>query len=163
MRERSWSLPVGRLVTRIFSDRCVMRKPITPFVHGIIDYMTAATFASLPRSMGWSRKVTTLFDAAGCLSLVYSLVTKYPLGVVKLMPMKTHLKIDALQGGTLLASSLLMDDEDDDARAAMAGLGVFCLGASMLTQTHDETRLRRSGHRRTADKSREGTMAAMEI
>lgn len=111
-----------------------MQKPIPTKVHGVLDYMTAAFLHTLPRAMGWSRQVTALLDGAGAAATAYSLMTKYEMGVVKVLPMKTHLTLDALSGAGLIGAALLMDDEDPEVRATIAGIGVFEIGAALLTR-----------------------------
>ena len=112
-----------------------MQKPISTRAHGVLDYMTAAFLHTLPRVMGWSRDVTRLLDAAGTGATGYSLVTNYEMGVVKALPMKAHLALDALSGGALIGAALVMDDEDPEVRATLAGIGVWEIAAALLTRT----------------------------
>ena len=112
-----------------------MTKPISTRVHGILDWMTAGFMHTLPRVMGWSKDVTQLLDAASVAAVGNSAVTKYEYGMVRVMPMKAHLAIDALCGGALIGAALLMDDEDPEVRATVAGIGLFELAAALLTKT----------------------------
>jgi hypothetical protein len=112
-----------------------MQKPISTKAHGVLDYMTAAFLHTLPRVMGWSDNVTRVLDAAGAGATGYSLMTDYELGLVKAMPMKAHLTLDALSGGALLGAALVMDDEDPEVRATLAGIGVWEITAALLTRT----------------------------
>lgn len=112
-----------------------MRKPISTKVHGLLDYATAAFLHTLPRVMGWSRQATAVLDAAGASATAYSLFTDYERGLVKALPMKAHLTLDALSGGVLVASAIAMDDEDDDVRATIAALGAFEIAAALLSRT----------------------------
>jgi hypothetical protein len=112
-----------------------MRKPIPTKVHGVLDYMTAAFLHTLPRVMGWSDNVTRVLDVAGAGATGYSLMTDYELGLVRALPMKAHLTLDALSGGALIAAALVMVDEDDEVRATLAGIGAWEIAASLLTRT----------------------------
>jgi len=112
-----------------------MQKPIPTKVHGVLDYMTAAFLHTLPRVMGWSDNVTRVLDVAGGGATGYSLFTDYELGLVKALPMKAHLTLDALSGGALVGTALVMDDEDPEVRATLAGIGVWEIAASLLTRT----------------------------
>lgn len=112
-----------------------MRKPLSTRVHGVLDYMTAAFLHTLPRVMGWDRKVTRLLDCAGASATAYSLVTRYELGVVKVLPMKAHLALDALSGAALIGAAAMLDDEDDEVRGVLAGIGLFEISAALLTRT----------------------------
>src|SRR5918993_1343083 len=120
-------------------------RPISSFVHGIIDYAAAVMLPVLPRQMGWSRKVTDLIDTSALVTTASSLMTKYELGVVRVMPFDWHLKLDAMQGGLFLGAALLMDDEDDDVRECLAAYGAFCVVASLLTKPHSAVESRRNG------------------
>jgi hypothetical protein len=97
-----------------------MRKPIPTSVHGVLDYMTAGLLFALPRVMGWSKCSTRVLDAAAVGAVGYSLLTRYELGVMKVLPMKAHLALDALSGGALIGAAAIMDDEDPEVRATIA-------------------------------------------
>ncbi len=104
-------------------------------VHGVLDYLTSATLPALPRMLGWSQGVTTLLTVAGGSALVYSLLTRYELGLVKVLPMKAHLALDFMSGATLCAGPLLFPDEETSVKGALIGLGLFEIGASLMTET----------------------------
>src|SRR4051812_48692977 len=93
-----------------------MQKPISPRVHGVLDYMTAGFLFALPRVMGWSKTVTRLLDASAATATAYSLMTRYELGLVKVLPMKAHLAMDAVSGAALLGAAAVLDEEDDEVR-----------------------------------------------
>jgi hypothetical protein len=112
-----------------------MKRPISTKAHGFIDYMTAGLLVTLPRAMGWSRQVTHLLDAAACTTVTYSLLTRYELGLVKALPMKAHLAIDAVQGGAMIGAAAFLEDEDPEVRATLAALGTFELGVTLLSRT----------------------------
>ena len=121
-----------------------MRKPISTKVHGVLDYMTASFLHTLPRVMGWSRPVTTLLDAAGASATAYSLMTDYELGAIKALPMKAHLTLDALSGGTLIGAALIMDDEDDEVRATLAAIGAWEIAAALMTRSRRDLPMRQA-------------------
>ena len=112
-----------------------MQKPISPRVHGILDYMTAGLMVTLPRVMGWSKSATALMDASAAAATVYSLMTRYELGVVKVLPLKAHLAMDAVSGASLIGAAAMMEDEDLEVRCTMASIGAWEIGASLLTRT----------------------------
>ena len=104
-------------------------------VHGFLDYLSVALLPAIPRAFGWGEPVKHLCDGAAIATACSSVMTDYELGLAPVMPMQGHLAMDALTGGVFLASAALMDDEDPAARATMTGLGLFCLGAALMTQT----------------------------
>src|SRR4051812_45098498 len=112
---------------------------ISTRTHGVLDYLTAGALIALPRAMGWSRRVTGLLTGAAALHVGYSLVTNYELGLVRLLPMRAHLAMDAVAGAALAAAPLMMDDEPDEVRAALLGIGLFELATTFSTDPDSST------------------------
>ena len=110
-------------------------------VPGVVAHVVGATLALLPRALGWSGAPARLLEGAGAGAIGYSLMTNYELGVVKLLPMKAHLALDALSGGMLIGAAAMLDDEDDDVRAALVGIGLFEIAAALTTRTTSTTEL----------------------
>ena len=81
-------------------------RPIDSTLHGLTDYSVGTTLmTAFPRLAGISgtpaaRQIRT----AGAIHAGYSTVTKYPLGIVKLIPFKAHLVLDAI-GALALAAT----------------------------------------------------------
>ena len=67
-----------------------MRKPISPTMHGVIDYTTSTTLAALALALGFPKPATQLFEglAAGYTGL--SSITDYPLSAKRMVPFKAH-------------------------------------------------------------------------
>ncbi|MBW8770134.1 MAG: hypothetical protein JF589_10290 [Gemmatimonadetes bacterium] len=65
-------------------------KPISPRIHGVLDYTTSAAVAVAPRAMNFPRPARLLFEslAAGYTGL--STTTDYPLSLKRLVPFKAH-------------------------------------------------------------------------
>jgi hypothetical protein len=110
---------------------------ISTKVHGVLDYTTGATLLALPRILGLSDTVRTLLTAAALGTAVYSVVTRYELGLIKLLPMKAHLVMDAMSGLAFCGAPLLLPDEDDETKALLVGIGVFELAVTALTTKDD--------------------------
>jgi hypothetical protein len=70
--------------------RARMRQPITPRVHGMLDYATSAAVATAPVVFGFPKSARALFTslAAGYTGL--SSVTNYPLSARRVVPFKAH-------------------------------------------------------------------------
>ncbi len=115
-----------------------MFRPISTMVHGILDYVTAPTLIALPRILGWDQKVTLLFNGTGVGVLAYSVLTRYELGLVKVLPMKVHLAIDMASGGMLALSPFILlkkRERNVATTATLVGLGLYEIAAGLLTQT----------------------------
>lgn len=105
-------------------------------VHGVLDYLSVAALLGLPRILGWDERVTNLLTGTALATLVYSLLTRYEVGVAGVVPMKAHLALDGLGGAGLCASALVLrDQEEAGVVGALYGLGIFELSAAMMTQT----------------------------
>src|SRR5918911_881889 len=81
-------------------------RPVDATLHGVVDYSAGAfLLTAFPRPAGiegtrCARQVRT----AAAIHGGYSTLTNYPLGVVKLIPFKVHLALDAL-GALALAAT----------------------------------------------------------
>ena len=103
--------------------------------HGVIDYLFTASVFALPRARGWSGAPRALLTGSALLTGMSSALTRYELGLVKILPMKGHLALDLVQAASFLAAPRLLRDEDSEVRATLAGLGVFSVAAALLTDT----------------------------
>jgi hypothetical protein len=73
-------------------------RPIDSTLHGVTDYTVGALLTTvLPKLAGVEGTETaTQMRIAGAVHAGYSTLTDYPLGIVKVIPYKVHLAIDAL-------------------------------------------------------------------
>lgn len=112
-----------------------MEKLFSTKVHGILDYVTAGTLVALPRIFGWSDKVRMFMDGSALGLTAYSALTRYEVGLVKTLPMKGHLILDALSGLSFCAAPLLFPDEDDLVVGTLVAFGLWEIAASLSTET----------------------------
>jgi hypothetical protein len=73
-------------------------RPIDSTLHGVTDYTAGATLMTvLPRLAGLSgTRAGRQIRKAGAIHAGYATLTDYPLGIVKVLPYRAHLAIDAL-------------------------------------------------------------------
>jgi hypothetical protein len=109
-------------------------KRMSTRTHGVLDLLTAGTLVALPRMLGWGERVTNTLTGVALGSLGYSLLTNYEFGLIRILPMRAHLAIDALSGAALCASPAMFPEEDRSTHAALVALGLFEIGAGMMTQ-----------------------------
>ncbi len=107
--------------------------------HGVLDYASVILLLALPRVLGWSQPVTRLLTGSALATLVYSLLTRYELGAVKWLPIPAHLALDRASGLALGASAGMMTGEPGAVRAALLGLGLFEVTASLTTEAFPQT------------------------
>jgi hypothetical protein len=81
-------------------------RPIDSTLHGVTDYSVGTTLMTvLPKWAGVEgTESARQIRAAGAIHAGYSTITNYPLGVVKLLPFKAHLALDAI-GALALAAT----------------------------------------------------------
>ena len=75
-----------------------MPRPIDSTLHGVTDYTVGSLLMTvLPKLAGVEgTESATQMRITGAAHAAYSTLTDYPLGIVKLIPYKAHLAIDAL-------------------------------------------------------------------
>jgi hypothetical protein len=101
--------------------------------HGVLDYTSVVALLALPRTMGWSKNVTNVLTASALGTLVYSLLTRYELGALKVLPVKTHLGLDALSGLLLAIAPFVFLREKQNVNKTLLGIGLFEISAALLT------------------------------
>ena len=81
-------------------------RPVDATLHGVLDYQAGALLTTVfPRLAGIEgTPAAAQIRTAGAVHAGYSVLTDYPLGVVKAIPYKAHLAIDAI-GAVALAAT----------------------------------------------------------
>ena len=112
-------------------------RPIDANLHGATDYTVGTTLMTVfPRLAGISAtESATQIRVAGAVHAGYSTITDYPLGIVKALPYKVHLALDAL-GAIALAATPFITGQYKKGRSQWlphVGLCLFELGSLLLT------------------------------
>ena len=113
----------------------IVMKPISTKVHGVLDYLSGALLIASPWLFDFADIETARWVAVGMgiVLLLQSIFTDYELGLVRRIPMSTHLVIDML-GGFFLAVSPWLLGFSDQVYLPHLVLGLLEIGAGMLTQ-----------------------------
>lgn len=106
--------------------------------HGTLDYLTVGFLLMLPRALRWNKSITSTFTGAALGTLVYSMLTRYELGIFRLLPFRTHLVLDALNGAFFCMAPLLFRKHHPTVQATMVGIGLFEIVASVSTEDDTE-------------------------
>ena len=126
-----------------------MRKPISPRVHGMIDYATVATAAAVPALMHFPPKAAR---AAWALAGSYgglSSMTDYPLSVKHVVPFKAHGAAEAVIGLALPALPWVLGfSRHRAARNFFLGLTALTFVVAALTDWEGRRRGPRTRRRR---------------
>ncbi len=105
-------------------------------LHGVVDYLVAVLLLAAPYLLGFADGTAAQWVpmALGAATIAYSLLTRYELGLLPVIPMPAHLALDALNGIILAASPWVFGFHD---RIYLPHLvvGLFEILASLLTRT----------------------------
>ena len=109
-------------------------------IHGILDYLMGALLLVAPWLFGFADEggaARWVPVALGAGVIVYSLLTRYELGIAPLLSMPAHLGLDAA-GGLLLAASPWLFGFADRVWVPHLVFGLLEIGAALLTRTTPE-------------------------
>ena len=112
-------------------------RPVDSTLHGILDY-TAGTIllTAFPKLAGIEgTRSARQIRRVGAVQAAYSAVTDYPLGIVKVLPFKAHLAIDAV-GAIALAALPFVTGQYKNGRkewVPQMALSLFELGSLAMT------------------------------
>jgi predicted membrane-bound mannosyltransferase len=116
-----------------------MRKPISPNLHGLLDYATMAAVFLAPKLLPMPRRArrTARRLAAGYTAM--SALTEYPLSLKPTVPWRTHGQVDKLLGAMLPAVPFLLGfGRDRAARNLFLGLAAVTVAVTLLTDWERE-------------------------
>jgi hypothetical protein len=107
-------------------------KPINPLLHGILDYGLIAAFLLLPGALGFSQEAASMARIVGVVYLGAALLTKYPLGVLKLIPFPVHGILESIMAASWILLPWVLGFQDDSAGRTffmVAGIGLLLVAA----------------------------------
>jgi hypothetical protein len=109
---------------------------IPSFIHGILDYLVGIILIAAPWLLDFNRGgiETWLPVALGMSAIVYSLMTDYELGAIRVIPLSVHLTLD-LMSGILLAASPWLFGFADQVYMPHLIFGLLEIGAAAMTRT----------------------------
>ncbi|HEX8855895.1 MAG TPA: hypothetical protein VF752_09860 [Thermoleophilaceae bacterium] len=117
-------------------------RPIDSTLHGATDYTAGATLMTIfPRLAGIEgTRTARQIRRAGAIHAGYSTLTSYPLGIVKVLPFKAHLAIDAIGAIALAATPFLTGQflKGKKEWVPHVGLCMFELSSLLLTDPTDK-------------------------
>jgi hypothetical protein len=103
-------------------------RPIDSTLHGVVDYTAGATLTTVfPRLAGIERtRSAGQIRTAAAIHAGYSTLTNYPLGIVKILPFRAHLAIDAV-GALALAATPFVTGQFKEGRSQWVPHVALCL------------------------------------
>lgn len=109
-------------------------KPITPFMHGIIDYTFAFALLTLPAIIKLNKKVRWLHAVNAISVLSYSFFTSYPPAIKQVIPLRLHKKLDS-ELLVLIALETIYKKIRKDKRAIAFQAGLLTTGITTVLLT----------------------------
>ena len=106
-------------------------------LHAVLDYLWGIAHYLAPEMLGYSDNLagTAYSQARGTGMVATSLMTRYELGVLRIIPFNMHLALDLLGALLGLASPWLFGfDKNEKARNAAIGFSLFELGAVFFSK-----------------------------
>lgn len=105
-------------------------KPVSPAMHGIIDYTFSAALLTLPHIIKLNKKLKWLYAADAVNTALYSILTNYPLSIKHIIHYRTHRKLD-IENIVALALATLYKPVRKSRRAL--GFHISIITAALLT------------------------------
>ena len=112
-------------------------RPVDSTLHGVVDYTAGAVLVTVfPRLAGISgTRAARQVRTAAAVHAGYSALTKYPLGIVKLIPFQVHLALDAGGALALAATPFVTGQYEDGRRQWLTHVGLCLFELSSLAIT----------------------------
>ena len=111
-----------------------MKRPISPAMHGVMDYATVAATVAVPRLLNFPARATRTADALAGGYGVLSGMTDYPLGAKRVVPFRGHGLAEAVIGVALPVLPWALGFADDRrARNFFFGLTALTFVVAALT------------------------------
>ncbi len=121
--------------------------PISPFIHGVVEYVAALLFIAAPFLFGFdSDAATAVSIVIGLGVLVVAASTVGPTGLAKVIPVGIHVVLDVAVVAVLIAAPFLFGFADEGAPTAFfIVLGIVHLLLTIATRFLPARETRSSG------------------
>ncbi len=103
-------------------------KILSPRVHGYLDYVVVVAFALAPSLLNFSETPATVSYVLAAVHLIETLITRFPLGVFKILPFTVHGSIEFVLSFLLVAMPWVFGYSNEPAARNYyvgAGIGLF--------------------------------------
>jgi hypothetical protein len=112
-------------------------RPIDSTLHGVVDYKVGALLLTVfPRIAGVEgTRSAAQIRTAGAFHAGYSALTNYPLGIVKAIPFKAHLALDAAGAAGLAVTPFVTGQFKEGRRQWLPHVGLALFEFASLAMT----------------------------
>jgi hypothetical protein len=109
-------------------------KILSPRLHGYLDYLTVLIFVVAPSVVGLTGLPAMLAYTLAGVHLTMTLLTDFPMGLVKVVPMPLHGWVERLVGPTLVAIPFVLGFSSDiKAMSFYIAMGVTIIVVGLVT------------------------------
>ena len=116
------------------------RQPIPRSVHGVLDYAYAFLLGASPFLFGFGHVAEARIAAwmVAAAVLAFTLLTRFELGVWRVLPYRVHLLLDAVGNGAMLALPWVLGFADEPAaRNTFLAFAIVGFAAVALSRTDE--------------------------
>jgi hypothetical protein len=114
-------------------------KIISIKAHGVLDYITVVAFAAIPSLFALSGIPAYLSYVLAVVHLLMTLLTNFPFGVFKVIPVRLHKLVETIVGPVLIVIPWILGFSDAlTARYVFVGAGLVILAVGVLTNYFEE-------------------------
>ena len=111
-------------------------KRLSPNQHGLVDYPFALSTLVASRILPETAAGRRLLSLSGLGATGLSLLTDYDAGVVRVVPMKIHLAVDAMTDALLIAAPLILKDEGSRMKRTLVAMGLMGGVVTIMTRSN---------------------------
>ncbi|MDR3696915.1 hypothetical protein [Mucilaginibacter sp.] len=108
-------------------------KFISPKIHGIIDYLMVIVLLCSPAFFGFTGTLAVFTYALGAVHLLLSILTDYPMGAFKAIPVTIHATIEVLVGIILIVLAYTLFGDNPDGKLFYVIFGTVILLTWLVT------------------------------
>jgi hypothetical protein len=111
--------------------------PIPLKVHAALEPLVAIVLIAAPWIFGFNDvgSSTAVSIAVGVIMLISGLSTRWRMSLVKLIPLRTHFRMDLVLGAVLIVAPFVLGDSDrGDATRFLVIMGLLELGTALATR-----------------------------
>lgn len=116
-----------------------MPRSISTAVHGGFDYTFATAIGAAPNAMANAPRTAHLLRTVSAALSLNAAVTNYEAGLMRLMPMKAHLAVEALVCAALVASPVFLPRAERRWAFVPVVAGLLGLATGLMTRTDAST------------------------
>lgn len=109
-------------------------KILSPFVHGILDFVVVIAFAVAPTVLGFAGTPRVTCYVLAVVHAAMTLITAFPLGAIKIIPFPVHGLIELCAAVFIILAPWILGFTDGlDAKYFFVAAGIVILVVVLLT------------------------------